>query len=93
MVNGSDPLVAVRLIAALENPRTRRSVKRKRFIAASVVAAAILAPGSAALAGNSSGKSSKGSLVTVGSVEVVDDVCTNVNINTGTEKNKKQSCK
>ena len=68
-------------------------MKRKRFIAASVVAAAILAPGSAALAGGSSGKSSGGSLVSVGSVDVVDDVCTNVNINTGVEKNKKQSCK
>ena len=59
-------------------------MKLRRVIAATVMAASVLVPGSAAWAG--------GSLISVGNVDVVDDVCTNVNINLGLEFGKNQDC-
>lgn len=59
-------------------------MKVRRLIAASVMAASVFVPGSAAWAG--------GSLINVGNVNVVDDVCTNVNINLGVEIGKNQNC-
>ena len=58
-------------------------MKLKRLIASSVMAASLLVPGSAALAG---------SLISVGNIDAVDDVCTNVNINLGVELGKTQTC-
>lgn len=59
----------------------------KKLMAASVFAISLVAPAGTAWAGGYGG-----SLINVGDVEVIDDVCTNVNINLGVEKNKNQEC-
>ena len=59
-------------------------MKLRKVIAASVMAASVFVPGSAAWAG--------GSLISVGDIDAVDDVCTNVNINLGVEIGKNQEC-
>ena len=60
-----------------------RRVRLKKLIAASALATATMLPGSAAWAGG---------LIDLGNVEIVDDICTNVNINLGVEINKFQNC-